>query len=159
MPRTIAYPSRGHHTDLGLNYRINVKGIALTPKDDQASQPGAEDDYQSKLIKYIPGEALAFYAPLAPGATGKVATIAITLLGVIGTVLYLRQSARRLKEAEKPLRHYYFLSAASFLVWALSINDNFSTLLGIPAQAKILILPCTVFLLPLIDDELTSRGI
>lgn len=102
---------------------------------------------------------MAFYAPLAPGVTGKVATIAITLFGVIGTVLYLRQSARRRKEAEKSLRHYYFLSAASFLVWALSINDNFSTLLDIPAQAKILILPSTVFLLPLIDDELTSRGI
>lgn len=159
MPRTIAYPSRGHHTGLVLNYIPKVEGIASTPKDDQASQPAAEDDYQSKLIKYIPGEALAFYAPLASGATGKVATIVITLIGVIGTDLYLRQSARRLKESEKPLRHYYFLSVVSFLVWALSINDSFSTLLGIPEQAKILILPCTVFLLPLIDDELTSRGI
>lgn len=82
MPGTIAYPSRGHHTGLVLNYIPKVEGIASTPKDDQASQPAAEDDYQSKLIKYIPGEALAFYAPLAPGPTGKVATIVITLIGV-----------------------------------------------------------------------------
>ncbi|MFO0015139.1 MAG: hypothetical protein ACK52U_01100 [Synechococcaceae cyanobacterium] len=127
---------------------------------DQGGGDSPKDDYQTRLVKYIPGESLAFYGPLSSLiAENAVALIVATGIGVIGTVLYLRQSSRHLKAPERPLPHYYALSAFAFLVWALCINAPLATLLGISSLWKNLILACTVFLIPLIDDELAYRGL
>lgn len=127
---------------------------------DRGRGKSSTDDYQTRLVKYIPGETLAFYGPLSSViAENAVALILATVIGVIGTVLYLRQSSRELMIPERPLPHFYVLSGIAFLVWALCINAPLATLLGVSSLWKNVILACTVFLLPLIDDELASRGL
>lgn len=160
MPRTITYrrgdPRKVTGADLG-----RFSGPTYSPmENDQPGGTSARDDYQTRLVKYIPGESLAFYAPLSSMVSENSAALVVaTVIGVIGTILYLRQSARHLKDQEKPLPHYYVLSGFAFLIWAFSINQQFASLLGISSLWKSLFLACTIFLLPLVDDELGSRGV
>jgi hypothetical protein len=160
MPRTIVYRRSGRSTD-ATDDLGRFSGPIYTPMEgDQGGGKSSTDDYQTRLVKYIPGESLAFYGPLSSIiAENAVALIVATGIGVIGTVLYLRQSSRHLKDPERPLPHYYVLSGIAFLVWALCINAPLATLLGISSLWKNVILACTVFLFPLIDDELAYRGL
>lgn len=160
MPRTIVYRSRRQSIDAS-NDLGRFSGPAYAPLEgDQSGNSSSKDDYQTRLVKYIPGESLAFYGPLSSMVAESAAAISVTTgIGLIGTILYLRQSTRHLKDPDKPLPHYYVLSGIAFLVWALCINSPLATLLGISSIWKNVILACTVFLFPLIDDELANRGL
>jgi len=117
------------------------------------------DGYLDRLIKYIPGEAIAFYTPIVAGASqagwkGQAVLIAV---GLIGDFLYLSYHARRVPVEKRPLPHYYVLSLIAFIVWAISINSALATSLNLDQFWKGLLLAGTVFLLPALDDELAAR--
>ena len=90
------------------------------------------DDYASKLVKYIPGEVLAFFLPataLAAADTGlQWAALAIGLVATAG-YLYVYNRRNNLP-APRPL--YVALSGLAFLAWAFGTSAPTRGLIGLP---------------------------
>jgi hypothetical protein len=139
MIRTIVYPTPG-------NVRPQV-----------ATETPEEDDYSSKLVKYIPGEVIAFFVPayaLAAQVPELWARWLVLVLCVLGTVGYLFARASK----EKPPRWYFYvLALLSFLAWAMGTSKVATELFRIndPGVVSKLIVTAAVFLIPLADELLT----
>lgn len=122
-----------------------------------------EDDYGVKLAKYVPAEVLAFFLPTtALAGDRKDYILAICVIGLIGTLLYLGVAAYREKDLSKrPLPHFYVLAVVAFVAWALGSSSAVDKALGVDQTLAALILAAVVFLLPGLDIVLatwTRRG-
>src|SRR6266850_2593168 len=111
MSRTILYP------DLDDSQaRVVEQPKFGGPASAQAQRKNRKDEkaadgYAEKLVKYIPAEVVAFFAPLATLAQDRSGLlIALALVGLIATPAYLWQSSRRLPPKKQPLVHTYVLA-------------------------------------------------
>jgi len=124
--------------------------------DGEQAQAG--DTTAEKLVKYVPGETLAFFVPVAAalGTTHNGVLIAAMVAGAVGSVGYLWLNARKLKKSEQPLLHYYPLSIVAFIAWAIGTTPSVMKLVGIDDVAAGVVLACAVFLVPLADGILNE---
>ena len=134
------------------------RALAAIPTRGLASKK-PDDDYQQRLLKYIPAETLAFYAPIstAIGSSNKGALILVTIVGIIGNVIYNLAAPGATRTRIMP--HFYVLSVIAFLVWAASTTPPLSSLAGLDDLTVRVILGCTVFLLPPVDTLLARWGV
>jgi len=126
----------------------------------EGGQTNPPDGFPEKLAKYVPAEVLAFYVP-ALGLTGvrtdHVALLLLTAVGVVGTVLYLVVAARKQPGSNAPV-WFYALAALAFLGWAIGTVPEVAGLTGLSAGVVSLVLPISVFLIPGIDEAITTRS-
>lgn len=145
MPRTPTYPRAASTAE-------------TLPRSTAASastaQPLSADGMAEKIVKYVPAEVLAFYAPayaLIPEGDLLLRRIVLGA-GLIGTVVYLL--AARPKSAGPPA-YFYVLAAIAFLAWAVGVSDVGVQLLGLSPAASKVLFAVGVFLIPGIDEALT----
>ena len=116
------------------------------------------DDYAGKLVKFVPAEVLAFFAPMAAAVQSrKGLLIAATIVAFLATPAYLWYGAQKLPPQQQPLRHFYPLSAIAFLAWALG-TSSLGSLIGLDSIATSFMLGTSVFLIPLADGLLEKTG-
>ncbi len=116
------------------------------------------EDLSTKLIKYVPAEAIAFFVPAAAGlGTSRGALLVTTVaVGAAGTLGWLWYNGNSLPPDKRPLPHYYVLSVIAFLIWALATAPNLATLVNLDTTVTGLLLMFGVFLIPLADGILTK---
>ncbi|WP_433222663.1 hypothetical protein ACQP00_24085 [Dactylosporangium sp. CS-047395] len=133
MPRTVVPPAR---------FR------------DDGAPPVGGDSFPERLVKYVPGETLAFFVPLAAfvGDGREMLLVVVVLAGLIGTVGYLWLAGQRAEEDERPLPHFYVLAAVAYLCWAAGTASNVADLAGLDAIAAAVVLGIAVFIVPLLDE-------
>jgi beta-phosphoglucomutase-like phosphatase (HAD superfamily) len=133
MPRTVVPPKEAKYLDAG------------------ATQG---DSVPEKLVKYIPGEALAFFVPVAAalGTKHNSVLVAAVVVGGIGTVGYLWVVARKLDATSRPLPHFYVLAVIAFAAWALATTASVQKLVGVDDTSAGVGLLFAVFLIPLTDS-------
>src|SRR5260221_2301874 len=142
--RTVVYP-----------HKSKVMGEAEGAEAVTVTNPG--DSYTDKLAKYLPGEVIAFFAPLAAFVSGdQNLLIAIAAAGLVGTFIYLFNSAKNAEPAKKPRPYFYVLACISFAVWAIA-TSQLATMIGLTAKASSVMLGITVFLVPGIDMLLSPK--
>ena len=118
-------------------------------------EPGA-DQLPEKLVKYIPGETLAFFVPMAAalGEDRKAWLAAVLFVAALGTVGYLWNAASSAQANERPLPHFYVLAVVAFAGWAIGTSPNVANLISVDDVVAGVILALTVFLVPLADGVL-----
>jgi hypothetical protein len=121
-----------------------------------ADAPAGGDQLPEKLVKYIPGETLAFFVPVAAalGSDRKGWLVAVTIVAAIGTVAYLWNSASSTPATERPLPHFYVLAVIAFAAWAIGTSPNIADLISVDDVVAGVILALAVFLVPLADGIL-----
>lgn len=158
MSRTILYsvrsakptPSTESPITFGGPTRSRTKGCGAR-RVEEAAVP---DDYAGKLVKFVPAEVLAFFAPMAAAVESRNSLlIAATIIGFLATPAYLWYGAQKLPPEQKPLVHLYPLSAIAFLTWALG-TSSIGSLIGLDSITTSFILGTSVFLIPLVDGLL-----
>lgn len=149
MPRTPTYPRAAPTA---------ASTAETLPRSTTASASAAQllsaDGMAEKIVKYVPAEVLAFYAPayaLIPEGDLLLRRIVLGA-GLMGTVVYLL--AARPKSAGPPA-YFYVLAAIAFLAWAIGVSDVGVQLLGLSSAASKVLFAVGVFLIPGIDEALT----
>ena len=125
--------------------------------------PNVEDDYKTKLLKYIPVETVAFYT----GTIGVVETLKATsptwyaaglvlvfLIGLVGTIFLLN---RVYGITWKYKKRQIIVSTASYVLWVLSLG-SFQGWLFIPPVFVTLLLGAFTFLVPIFVDPGTNTS-
>ncbi len=113
------------------------------------------DGYVDKLIKYVPAEVVAFFAPAAALAGGNHALLVAALAaGVVGTPGYLWYQSRHLPPSRKPLPHFFVVATVAFVAWAVATSREMATVLHLTSTAVAFILAVTVLFIPLLDAGL-----
>ena len=91
------------------------------------------DGYLERLAKYVPGEILAGFTPLAALSADRPALLTwISVIFLILTPIYL-YITRQIQPTGPPIKMraiMYLLSPASFVVWALNTSEPFRTMLA-----------------------------
>ncbi len=150
MARTILYTERSGQPPPPITF-----GGPSPRTREKATKP---DDYTGKLVKYVPAEVLAFFAPMAAAVEGRRdLLIAAMVAALLATPAYLWLGAKRLPPEQKPLVHMYPLSAIAFLAWALG-TSSLGSLFGLDSITKAFTLGISVFLIPLIDGLIEQMG-
>lgn len=112
------------------------------------------DDYKDKLVKYVPAEVVAFYAPIATLVQERPGLLILAaVLGMVATPTYLLTQAKKLEPTLRPPLYNYVLSSIAFAVWALS-TSRLGAMAGMDSVTTAFLLGVTVFLLPLVDTLL-----
>lgn len=121
------------------------------------------DGYAGKLVKYIPGEVIAFFTPIsaligAAGSSNSSAAgsntgwlIAVTVVGALAAPAYVFVGA-----AASVRPYTYVLSTVAFVAWAFGVSPPLDAAAGLSAVAVGVSLGCAVFLIPLIDQVVTK---
>jgi hypothetical protein len=150
VPRVITYTP---------DERARRRHFPLVPITTRSATP--DDDYTTRLLKYIPAEAIALYTALIAGAAGQGWKVQLLLVGIgaVGDLLYLGYHVSRVKSENRPLPHYYVLSVVAFIVWAAITNPDFAATLHVNQFWRGIILVVTVFFIPLVDDWLARYGV
>jgi len=89
--------------------------------------PPEPDDYKAKLLKYIPAEVVSLYVSLDAIVKASTTTVdemtyaylAIFVVGIIGTPLYLWKHAKVIK------RKQLLISTIAFIVWVFALGGPF----------------------------------
>jgi len=136
MPRTIVYP------------RAAKRAAAA------GGSASAPDELSEKLLKYIPGEVIAFYVPiyaLVPKepAWGRWLILALAALGGLGYLI------ARADKTAPPRFYFYVLAVVAFLAWALGTSTVGTDLWALPDWVNRVAIPAAVFLVPMVDEVLT----
>lgn len=106
-------------------------GIDAAAAGEKEKAPPAKtpDDYRDKLMKYIPGESVAFYLMLENTAVGSFANDAgafqmalwfIFALGILGTIIYL-WGISKVRDVRQIL-----ITTIAFIVWVFSLGGPFA---------------------------------
>jgi hypothetical protein len=134
--------------------RVPVYGAAT---GDAGSAPA--DGFPEKLAKYVPAEALAFYVPIVAltAVKDQLSTLlAVTAVGVAGTILYLYNRAKKVNPPDRrPRWWFYVLAGVAFVAWAVGTVPEIVGLSGLPVVIKDLAVPVAVFIIPAIDEAIT----
>jgi len=114
-----------------------------------------EDDYATKLVKYIPGEVLAFFLPaVAVAGTRPDLQWAAALIGLLATGGYLYVYNKR-KKLPTPKVWYVSLAMIAFIAWALGTSAPTRELVGMDDVIARFILLVAVLVIPGIDEWLS----
>lgn len=123
------------------------------------SAPVLPDGYLDRLVKYIPGETLALWLPLAVAAAASSTPWLLWVVfaaGLGATVLYLWLNGRKLPTDKRPMPHFYVLAAVAFVVWALGTSQPTADLFKLPADVANVLLGLGVLLIPGLDQLLEA---
>lgn len=136
MARTIVYPRSAK--------RSAAAGGSAPPADELSE----------KLLKYIPGEVIAFYVPvyaLVPkeARAGLVTVLAVAAAGTVGYLF------ARADKASPPRFYFYILAVVSFLAWALGTSTVGADLMALPEWSSRAAIPVAVLVVPMIDEVIT----
>lgn len=147
MPRTIAYkvPPRTTPVD-----DVPVYGSA-SPRgeSDELAEP---DQFQARLIKYIPGETLAFVVPVAAFANDRDGLVAlVAIAGAIGQLLLLKKSGGRAQLNARPTPRFFLFALIAYIAWAFGTSAEIRNLIGMDTTTGAVIMATAAYLLPLID--------
>lgn len=158
MSRTIVYATRQDAAAQGPS--------ALAR--NQAGSGVDVDGYLERLAKYVPGEILTGFAPLALLVKDRpeaLTLVSIAFLALTPVYLYITRVIQ--PEANRPkFRPYmYLLSACAFIVWALTTSVPFRELVAgrvsgfvkLDDVAATIILVLGALLIPAIDIILDYR--
>jgi len=158
-------------------YRQDVEEEGVAPGAGGAAQPksagptavapaavkpkrkvqGPTDGYLEKLVKYVPAEVVAFFAPIASLVESqRPLLIASGVVGLIATPTYLWANAKGLEKRQRPPAYYYVLSTAAFVVWALA-TSKLGALLHLTGVSMAFTLGVAVFVIPLADKLLSRK--
>lgn len=152
MPRTIVYP-RDLDGERDPSGGGGPTRAAATPK---TRAEGGTDGYLEKLVKYVPAEVVAFFAPIASLVENqRPLLIASGVVGLLATPAYLWAHAKRLDRRRRPPLYNYILSTLAFVVWALA-TSKLGAMFHITSTTMGFTLGVTVFVIPL-ADRLLSR--
>ena len=126
-------------------------------RDGSSTVAGSGDSFPERLVKYVPAETLAFFVPVAAllGSDRRALLIVALLVGVVGTVGYLLQTAPSGPD-ERPRPHYYVLACLAFLAWAIATTPAVADLIHLDHVGAAFVLAVAVFLIP-IADALLNR--
>lgn len=122
-----------------------------------AAAPEA-DGYAERLVKYIPGETIAFFLPFASiTAITDGQLIAALVLAEILTLLWTFSRNEKLpSDLRRPKFLVVLWALIAFPAWALGTSAEVQSLVDWPALTCTLILAGTAALVPLVDDRLTK---
>lgn len=128
--------------------------------DETDNNGFVEDDFPTKLTKYVPAETLAFLVPAAAtiGSDRNLLVVAL-VIAAIGTSGYLWVNARSLPPDQRPLWYFYVLSEIAFACWAVATVPSVTALVRLNDVTAGVILLFAVFLIPLLDNILTAMFI
>ena|SRR5258708_6107408 len=136
--------------------RKKANPTTQSPVTQSVDDVATRDDYAGKLVKFVPAEVLAFFAPMAAAVQGRNGLlIAATVIAFLSTPAYLWYASQKLPPQQKPLVHFYPLSAIAFLAWALG-TSKIGSLVGLDSISTSFVLGCSIFLIPLADGLLES---
>lgn len=131
--------------------------LALQAQAPGAAQQTDTDDYTTRMVKYIPAEVVAFYLAAdklfvkgAQAVNANIAdtfvaghlfyfSIAVFVIAVIGTPIYLRQQAT---EGE-PWQVQAAVSTLAFVIWAYAVQGQIFAAIYSSAIAAFLVLVFT----------------
>jgi len=113
-----------------------------------------QDDYLTRIIKYIPSEVVALYITLYGIASAAKDEIPFNLmiwlifvLGALGTVLYLWRVAK----VDDGLQ--IAISTGAFVVWVFALGGPFSELSWYHPVYGALLLPIYTFFIPIVVSK------
>lgn len=159
MSRTVIYRSAATapttESARAESTQPGIPGTAPVQATVTASPAPPVDDYKDKLVKFVPAEVVAFFAPIASLVRERPALLIFSaLLGLIATPAYLWVTAKKLDPGLRPPLHNYVLSTVAFGVWALATSD-LGAMVHMDPVVSAFTLGATVFLVPLIDSVLS----
>jgi len=136
--------------------RTVVPPVRFRGSRGRRGEPAGGDSLPERLVKYVPAETLAFFVPIAAilGDDRRPWLITVLVVGVVGTAGYLWLAARRVRDDERPLPHFYVLACVAFLCWAIGTSAGVAGLVGFDGVESGVILGLAVFVVPLADDVL-----
>lgn len=122
--------------------------------------PSGEDGYLDKLVKYVPAEVVAVFAPTAAVLGNRHGLlIALAIVCLLATPGYLFLTAQNQPANLQPLPHYYVLATIAFVAWALGVSQDLDKLFGLDGIVVAFILTAAVVLIPLVDGLLAKLKI
>ena len=150
--RVISYPVASYRTA-----RSETQSVQAALELAEASSEKRADAYADKLVKYIPGEVIAFYLPVYGyiAGTSKLAEWVVLAIGIIGTLVYLMARSDR---SNMPRWYFFVLAIIAFICWAIGTSSVGTDLWGMPTMWTKIALASTIFLVPGIDQALTNVG-
>jgi hypothetical protein len=121
------------------------------------TRSGHEDDYEEKLVKFVPAEVLSGFLVLTTAAGDyRALIIGAFVAGLIATPAYLFLASRgQPSQTKRP--HSYVLAIVAFAAWAIGTNADVANLFTIDQRVGYWILAATVFLIPAIDGVLVEK--
>jgi hypothetical protein len=131
------------------------RALVYEPKGAPPADTLQTDDYLSKLVKYIPGEVLAIFTPIAAFlGTDKWQVLVMWSFGAIGVVGWLYLNAQKVPARQR--RPYaYGLGLIAFVGWAIGVSAPVRHLLwGLSDDWGGIILFGAAFLIPILDGAL-----
>ena len=165
MNRTVVYPrTTAVPSSQGARTRVpagRTRGLeAEEPPTPSASPPTPVDGYVDKLIKYVPAEVVAIFAPLSAALASRHGLLMIlAVICLVATPGYLFLTAQDKSADLQPLPHYYVLATIAFAAWALGVSTELGSIVKLDAVEVGLILGGSVLLIPLIDGLLARLKI
>lgn len=157
MPRTIVYARaiRPGETPEETNPRYSSRAIGASNGDTVVREG---DDFAAKLVKYIPGEALALVALISSiNGISDQQVVAIAVVGGVGQLLWLYREGSKLATRDRPsLRQYGFASIAYF-AWVVGTSPLVCSVLGMAHTTGTITMASVAYLLPLVDDAAHAR--
>jgi peptidoglycan/LPS O-acetylase OafA/YrhL len=115
-------------------------------------QRSDSDRYRDKLIKFVPAEAVAFFAvanQVIQDTWSDSWRWVVLILGTLIAVLYPTAVSR---EAPTVAWFFYVLAALSFVAWALGTSSYGGELFNWPEGANKIVLAAAVPIIPALDD-------
>jgi hypothetical protein len=167
VTRTVVY-ARPRVADASVRGRVPAGAGArgsLEAEESEAPQrstasPTPADGYVDKLIKYVPAEVVAVFAPLSAGlASRQGLLIFLSVVCLVATPGYLFLTAQHKPAELRPLPHYYVLAAIAFAAWALGVSSGLDAVFALDAVTVGVILGASVLLIPLADSLLARANI
>lgn len=180
MGRTIIYPQRRSAAS-GVKKTVVYPGdqvTAVKPKPsagDAAEEPLSTqgepvevkerpDEFESKLIKYIPAEVISFYAavyaliPKSRAESGSLDHLALVIIVLlVGALLTPGYLFIRRDKANPPRPYFYALAILAYVFWTAGVSSVVKDLLGIDNEwlSKFIFL-LGVFLVPFFDELVSA---
>lgn len=125
---------------------------------------GPPDGIPEKLVKYIPGEILAFYLPTytlvksAQGPLQKTWIWAVVVAAIVGQQLYLYALGRKKTGSTGTLIQFYILSFIALVVWMIGTSTVGADVLCLKEEWKgKVMLAFGILLIPILDEVMTKR--
>lgn len=157
MARTIVYERRIPIEVLDDSDRRAYGAFrAAAGQDDVAIREG--DGFAERLLKYIPGEALALIALITAGSSmsdGQV--IALVAVGAIGQILWLQQRGAQLDGPDRPSARFFVFALVAYLAWVLGTCPTVRELVDVDQTTAAIVMASVAYLLPLVDPIAHER--
>ena len=157
MPRTILYSRTLPLAEAPEAINPRYSGLPIGDASDEMIEREG-DDFAGKLVKYIPGEALALVALISSiaGITEK-QILAIVAVGGVGQLLWLHRAAGDLAAADRPSWRQYIFALVAYLGWILGTTPAVCSVVGVARTTGAICMASVAYLLPLIDDAAHRR--